>query len=40
MRGRVHRMMPPAEQERYALSNVEIVNIPENFFGKELQGWI
>lgn len=40
MRGRVHKMMSPEEQERYSLANVQIVDIPESFFGKELQGWM
>ena len=40
MRGRVHIMMSPAERSRYYNAGVEIVDIPENYFGKELQGWI
>lgn len=40
MRGRVHKMMSPEEQDRYSLANVQIIDIPETFFGKELQGWM
>ncbi len=40
MRGRVHRMMTPSEQERYHIENVNIIDIPEKFFGRELQGWL
>lgn len=40
MRGRVHRMMIPFEQERYELANVKIIDIPEEFFGEELREWI
>lgn len=40
MRERVHKMMSPNEQRRYASEQLEIIDIPENFFGKELQGWI
>lgn len=40
MRGRVHRMMIPFEQERYELANVKIIDIPEEFLGEELREWI
>lgn len=40
MRGRVHKMMLPEEQYRYEEAGVQIIDIPETFFGKELQGWM
>ncbi|WP_278930941.1 site-specific DNA-methyltransferase [Limosilactobacillus oris] len=40
MRGRVHIMMSPDEKNRYYLSGVQIIDVPESLFGEELQGWI
>lgn len=40
MRGRVRRMMSIEQQENYSNSHVEIVDIPESYFGRELKGWI
>lgn len=38
MRGRVRRMLSVAQQNRYA--NINIIDIPEVYFSKELGGWI
>lgn len=40
MRSRVHYMMIPEQQERYHNAGVEIIDIPENYFSQELQGWV
>ena len=33
-------MMIPEQQERYHNAGVEIIDIPENYFSQELQGWV
>lgn len=38
IRSRVRRMMIPEEQERYQNANVELINVPEEFFANEMEG--
>lgn len=38
IRSRVRRMLTPFEQERYIKANIELIDIPDEFFADELEG--